>query len=74
MDCFSEIGDAQRLYCDWGGESPVRTQLQCTHFRVATLTVDRTHMYARTCTERTTLLYLWLISDPGYTNIINQAD
>lgn len=76
MDCFSEISDAQRLYCDWGGENVAPAHSTRVHPFFETLTVNQTRMnaHARTERERTTLLYLWLISDSGYTNTINQAD
>lgn len=55
-----------------GKTLPLRTQLECTHFWK---TYSKPNTYAYTEREREPLfLYLWLISDSGYTNIINQAD
>lgn len=54
---------------------PLPTQLECNHFW-NTYSESNTYASTHTCTQQawTTLLYLWLISGSGCTNIINQAD
>lgn len=49
------------------------TQLDCTHF-YNTYSKQNMTVCTRDTEERTALLYLGLISDSGYTNIINQVD
>lgn len=55
MDCFSEISDAEKLYCDWGEQRP------CTLNEskpAETLLVAQTHMNMHTCRKkREPLLY-----------------